>query len=149
MKRIIKFAAFAALFIAAAVQSQAQTYGYVSVSPLSAAIVANTSSNTTAIFDVRRNVENLGLQLTAASGGTNAPTITLTFKYSVDGVTFGSVPTTTWALKLPATTASTTITTNIAVNGYGYIQLSSIACSNDTDPVTVTSVKYAVKNPSQ
>lgn len=144
----IKIALIAVAALAFGFAANAQTYKSETLTPLSAAIVANTSSNTTSVIDVRRQ-DLLSLQLTAASGSTNAPTLTLTFVYSVDGTTYGSVPTTTWALKLPATTASTTITTNLSVYGYGYVKLATVACSNDTDPVTLTALKYAIKNPAK
>ena len=131
--------------------AKAQTYGFESITPLSAAIVANTSSNTTSVLDVRRNAEFVGLQLECTpSTNFGGSSITLTFKPSVDGVTFAAAPVYTWIHAMAGGTsmATQTIATNLSIQGYGYLQLATVANSNNTNAVSVV-LKYAVKNPAQ
>lgn len=139
-----------AIFAMASVCARAQTYVYQALSPMTAAILANTSSNTTSVIDVRRNLENVALQLECTpSTNYGGSSITLTFKPSVDGVTFASQPTYSWIFGMAAGTsmATQTIATNLSIAGYGYLQLSSVANSNNTNAVNVV-LKYAVKNVS-
>lgn len=139
------------LYALASFGARAQTYGVETLTPLSAAIAANTSSNTAVVLDVRRNAEFVGLQLECTpSTNFGGSSVTLTFKPSLDGVTAASQPTYSWIFGMAAGTsvAKQTIATNLNVSGYGYLILSTVANSNNTNDVNVV-LKYAVKNPAK
>lgn len=120
-----------------------QTYGYTSISGLPATVASGGSSNVLATLDVRK-AENAAIQFTFANGGTNTQTVTVTLKYSVDGSTFASAPTVTWAFAAQGNTNSYTIATNIATLGYGYLQVATLANASG-DTITPDSLKYSLK----
>lgn len=133
----------AAALLAFAGISNAQDYGYVSVTGLPATITTGSTSNTTITLDVRK-VENVPLQFAFANGGTGTGNITITLKYSVDGSTFATAPTTTWVLAATADTTVYTYCTNFSTLGYGYMQISSIASASGST-LTPSSLKYGLK----
>lgn len=141
MKHLIRIALAAASLIGLA--ASAQDYGYVSVSGLPATITTGSTSNTTITLDVRK-LENVALQFSFANGGTGTGNITTTIKYSVDGSTFAAAPATTWVLAATADTNSYTYATNFSTQGYGYMQITSIASASGST-LTVNSLKYSLK----
>lgn len=132
-------------------KTEAQTYQPQYITLLDGAITAGSTSNTTHKLDVRRNLETVAISLTGtASSIQPGSSLTLTFKPSVDGVNFATSPTLTWVWTIGAVTNMTpiTMTTNLTVGGYGYLQLSSIAASSNTNSITINSFSYGVKNPA-
>lgn len=131
--------------------AQAQTYEPQSIKLLDGPITAGSTSNTTHVLDVRRNQEYVAVSLTGTASSINpGSSLTLTFKPSVDGVRFATSPTYTWVWTIGAVTnmSAITMTTNLAVNGYGYLQLSSIVASSNTNSITINDFSYGVKNPA-
>lgn len=142
MKHLIKFA-LASVLALISVPAFSQDYGYVSVGGLPATITTGSTSNTTIVLDVRK-AENVALQFAFANGGTGTGNITATIQYSVDGVTFGAAPLSTWVLAATADTATYTYVTNFATSGYGYMKISSIASASGSTLVP-GSLKYSLK----
>ncbi len=142
MKKLIKVA-LASVLALIAVPAFAQDYGTATLTGLPATVATGATSNTTAVLDVRK-VENFALQFSMANGGTGTGNVTLTFKQSVDGTTFGAAPTVTWVLAATADTATYTYVTNFASQGYGYWQLASIASASGST-LTVGPLKYSLK----
>lgn len=148
---IIKAFAVAALVAVAPIASNAQTYSAQTITPISGAITAGSTSNTTAVLDVRRNKDYVSFSVTGTASAANpGSTLTFTFLPSVDGVNFASNPTLSfvWALGSDTSQAAKTVSTNLLVQGYGYLKLSSIVASSNTNSITLNSVTYGVKNPS-
>lgn len=140
-----------AIYAMASICANAQAYAPQTFTPMSAAIVANTTTNTASdpasIIDVRRNLEMVGLQMECTpSTNFGGSSITMVFRPSVDGVTFASKPVYTWihAMEGGTNVATQTIATNLNIGGYGYLQLFSVANSNNTNAVSVV-LKWAIK----
>lgn len=121
----------------------AQTIGIPSV------IAGNATTNVAVGIDVRRQ-STVGLALTMigmSAATTNA--ITLTFYQGIDGTTFASGNTystsaQTWVV-YPNGTTTTTLSTNLNVNGCGYLQLYSIASHASNGGISNVVMQYAVK----
>ena len=115
-------------------------------SPLAGPILANTTSNTTAVLDIRRNTEFTSLYFKGYPSGVNAATITFTFKPSLDGITLVDQPKFTWAITFAASTNFCQFATNFSTQAYGYLKLDTIALSNNTDSFTMQDFQYGIKN---
>lgn len=143
MKNLIRALIVCIGFVSAAVSARAQTYAVQAISGLPATIATGATSNVLATIDVRKS-ENVGLQFAFANGGVGTGNITLTLKYSLDGITFASAPTTTWVLAATADSTTYTYVTNFSTLGYGYMQIASIASASGST-LTTDSLKYSLK----
>ena len=128
--------------------AQQLTYAAQSIG-LPSVIAGNATTNVALTLDVRRQ-STVALELTML-GGTAATTnaITLTFYQSVSGSTFASGNTystsaQTWVV-YPNGTTATTLSTNLPVNGCGYLQLYSIASHASNGGISNVVMQYAVK----
>lgn len=101
------------------------------------------AGSATGVIDATAS-ENVGLQLTFSSMATNANNLTLVFQKSLDGSSWDSNQILSWAI---AGNGTNTVVqaTNIAVLGYGYLRVYSIANQNPDTTVTNITVKYSVK----
>lgn len=140
--KFLKFLLMAMAALGAASVSAAE-YGYASLSGLPATVASGATSNTTVTIDVRK-MENLGLQMSLANGGSGTQNVTVTGKWSVDGTTFASAPTVSWVVAMVADTNTYTFATNVPTTGYGYFQISSIA-NGSGSTVTLDSIKASYK----
>jgi hypothetical protein len=110
-------------------------------------VITNAFTTVESIVLDTRKQENVAVALTfSQSAATNALPLTLTFARSVDGVTASDGDKFTWAYNRSAVSTTQVATTNIAVSGYPYLILQSIAApGTGANLVTVSSFKYFVK----
>ena len=146
MKQLIALLAFLALALP---NATAATYGAEAIS-IPSVIAANSTTNVALTMDVRRNETSVPIVITL-TGGTAATTneVTLTFYQGVDGTTFASgnafsTSKQTW-LVYPNGATATTVSTNLPVNGCGYIQLYSVLNHASNSYLTNIVARYAVK----
>jgi len=134
------------LVVIGAIASKAQTYRVEMLTPFLSAIPPNTTSNVLVMLDVRKNAGTVPLQLvtTPPTNNQGGGSLTLTFKLSVDGVNVAAYPVYTWIHAMPTGTStnSQTIATNLSVGGFGYLALTSVAVSNNTNSLALTHLKY-------
>lgn len=104
------------------------------------------TTDETIVIDTRKQ-ENVAVALVfSQSAATNALPLTLTFKKSVDGVNASDADTVSWAYTRSAVSTTQVATTNIAVGGYPYLILKSIAApGSGANLVTVSSFESFVK----
>lgn len=101
------------------------------------------------VLDVRKQEKVAVALVFAQTAATNALALTLTFAKSVDGVNASDGDRVSVAFNRAASSATQIATTNIAVDGYPYLILKSIAApGTGANLVTVDSFKYFVKHMS-
>lgn len=137
-------------FLALAFSASAQQLAYAAETlALPSVIAANSTTNVALGMDVRRqSTVALAFTLTGGSAATTNA-VTLTFYQGLDGTTYASGNTfttsaQTWVL-YPNGTTATTVSTNLPVNGCGYIQLYSVLNHASNSYLTNCVLKYAIK----
>lgn len=152
MKHLIKLLTVAAVALFA-VTAKAQTYGSQSVSITTVGdsgafptlLTSGGTSNVNAVIDVRK-AENVAFQYKHSNSGNSNVAITITFDWSVDGVTFAAGPLTTWSVnEINAAATPTTYATNFATLGYGYMRVKTIALAGSGTTITNQDFQYSLK----
>lgn len=104
-----------------------------------------TSNYTSGVTIDGRYQENIALQLTSTSAGTNANNYTVTIQRSIDGTNFDTtVPHLTWVLAGNGTNSMRHLT-NFATLGYGWFRVSSIANANPDTVLSNIVIRYSIK----
>ncbi len=139
LTKLCAFLIAGAALIAGALQTQAQTYGTITLGNCPSTITASGSSNVNQVIDCRYN-RHVGVAISGASK-TSTSTLTVTFLTSLDASKWdgtGSV----FALSIP-NSSTATLVTNIDMTARGYLKCTTaVAGSNDA---TNCSVQVSLK----
>lgn len=131
-----------------AAPAQAQSYNLRSATILSNSVTTTLIAASATNSTVRSTIpatkgDNLSLQCTVTLAGSGTSVVVFKFDESVDGVSWESSAHSV-SVTAAGTTAVTTVA-NVAVNGIGYLRLSSI--ENPNAQIATVAIKYAQKTP--
>lgn len=144
--KFIKSIAIAALAFMSVgmISAKAASYSVGTISGMPTSLATSASSNVLATLDTRK-AENLSVAFNYLPGGTTTQNVTITFEFSVDGSLWATAPTVSWVFASPGSTNETTIATNIATTGFGYVRLKSIANAGSGSTIVPVTTKYSLK----
>jgi hypothetical protein len=140
LKNLIGLIALAVLMIAA-IPANAQQYDYQSLAYTNQIGASATEAGNSAAITLTK-WGDVVLEISGSNSLPDAANLTVTLESSIDGTTWSTGTYKSFAT--PAGAAGFRMATNIAVDGIGYIRVTSVA-NACTNPVSTFAIRYATK----